>query len=279
MHFTTDWNFVSSLYPLIFVFWGLLVLTKNTLAKPFVSSSFGIFMAILVYGTSSNIFGFFDDEFSFTYTERNNRQYYTAPYDSSVAYGYFELNTGATAFTINDNTDSLIWALAYGKYSEYTLSTSSSDSLVKIDLSNDNDSHDFKFGKGEGNSLRISLNSKPIWDMTLDYGAAKGEIDLSDFKVRNLSVHTGATSTLITLGDKHTRTEVNIEMGVSSFKLKIPKNSGIKIYNDLGLSSKNFSQFTKIDKDTYVSNNFEDAKNKVFIDISGALSNFKIIRY
>ncbi len=279
MHFTYDWDFVSSLYPLILVFWGLLVLTKNTIVKPIVSASFGVFVALLVYGTASNIFGFFEDEFSITYTDKHNKQNYTASYDSSVTYGYFELNTGATSFTINDNTDSLIWALAYGKYNEYTLSTSTVDSLVKVDLSNDNDSHDFKFGKGEGNSLRVSLNKKPIWDMRLDYGAAKGELDLSDFKVRNLSVHTGATSTVITLGDKHERTEVNIEMGVSSFKLKIPKSSGIKIYSDLGLSSKNFGQFNKIDKDTYVSSNFEDATNKVFIDISGALSKFKIERY
>mgnify|MGYP000900401430 FL=1 len=280
MHFTMDWDFTSSLSPLILVFWGLLVLTKNTIAKPVVSATFGVFMAVLIYGTASNIFGFFEDEFSLNYNDRKfGKQEYVASYTADAAYGYFELSTGATAFSVNSNTDSLIHALAYGKYNEYTLTTSFADSLVKIDLSNDNDSHSFRFGKGEKNSLRISLNSKPIWDMCLDYGAAKGEINLSQFKVRNLAVHTGATSTVITLGDKYQRTEVNIEMGVSSFKLKIPKESGIKIYSDLGLSSKNFGQFTKLDKDTYISSNFEDATNKVFIDISGALSNFKIERY
>jgi hypothetical protein len=279
MHFTTEWDFVFSLYPLILVFWGLLIITKNTIVKPFISAGFGAFIAILVYGTASNIFGFFEDEFSFTYTDSNPKQIYYQAYENDVAYGYFSLNTGATSFKIKNNTDSLISASAYGKYSDYTLTTSTVDSLVKVDFSNDNDYHNIKLGKNRSNSLSVNLNSNPIWDMNLNYGAAKANIDLSEFKIRNLNIHTGASSSTIILGDKFERTEVNIEMGVSSFKIKVPKSSGIKIYSDLGLSSKNFGQFNKIDKNTYVSSNFEESNNKVFIDISGALSNFKVERY
>lgn len=269
----TNWEFITSLYPIVLVFWGLLILTKNTIVKPIISVSFGIFLALLVYGTAANIFGFFDNEYN---TYSNNPTTYFVPNNQDIKYGYFELNTGATAFNINSSTDSLILANAYGNFLEYHLESNVSDSLAKIYFGNEE--NNFTLSSKHNNKVDISLNANPIWDINLNYGAAKGNIDLSKLKVQNLSIHTGATSTTITVGDNF-NTKINIDMGVSSILLKVPSSLGVKVYGSLDLSKKEFKDFKKIEDGSYINSNYDSSTNKLEIRANGALSKFKIVNY
>ncbi len=272
----TNWDFIPSLYPIVLVFWGLLVLTKNTIVKPIISASFGAFLALLIYGTAANLFGFFDNDFKFRYPD-SDQSSYSFPYNQDIKYSYFELNTGATAFEINSNTDSLIMATAYGNFLDYSLTTNITDSLAKVYFSNNGDNN-ITFGKKHHNKVTISLNANPIWDINLNYGAAKGNIDLSNLKIQNLSVHTGATSTTIKLGDNF-NTKLNIDMGVSSITIKVPSTLGVKVYGSLDLSKKEFKDFKKIDDGSYINSTYDTSKNKLEIRANGALSKFKIVNY
>jgi hypothetical protein len=59
----------------------------------------------------------------------------------------------------------------------------------------------------------------------------------------------------------------------------VPKDAACSIEANTGLSSNKFDGFTKKDDNTYETEGFMLAKNKIIIHISGALADFKVNRY
>ena len=74
-------------------------------------------------------------------------------------------------------------------------------------------------------------------------------------------------------------TTVSAETGASKVKISIPKNVACQIKVDSGLSSNDFDGFTKRDENTYQTDNFDDARNKLVINLEGGLSKFEVKRY
>ena len=123
------------------------------------------------------------------------------------------------------------------------------------------------------------MNKTPLWNIKLELGAAKANLDFSEYKVKNFSFHTGATSTKLKFGDKTEMIKVHIEMGAAALKIYIPDNSGCEIKNDMILISKDFEGFSKIGKGHYISDNYDSTVNKIFIEFDGGISSLKILRY
>ena len=44
----------------------------------------------------------------------------------------------------------------------------------------------FRFGKDYQNKVDISLNTKPVWDMNFDVGAASMDFDLTPFQSKKM---------------------------------------------------------------------------------------------
>ncbi|MCW8806464.1 MAG: hypothetical protein OQK56_08400, partial [Ignavibacteriaceae bacterium] len=125
----------------------------------------------------------------------------------------------------------------------------------------------------------IALNSKPVWDMNFDVGAASMEFDLSEFKTRNVDVDMGAASINIRLGNLYSETKLSVDAGASDINIFVPKESGCKIVTDGALSSKHFTDFEKINSDKFKTENFDEAVNKIFIDIDCGVSSISVDRY
>ncbi len=109
--------------------------------------------------------------------------------------------------------------------------------------------------------------------LNLDYGAAQAVIDLSGLKVDRLDINGGATNTKIRFGNYST--QAYIDLGVSNLEIEIPEAVGAKIELDEGISSVKIKGLTKKD-DFYVTENYETAKNKIFIDIDTGVLNIDV---
>ncbi|HEY0244107.1 MAG TPA: hypothetical protein VGC01_00965, partial [Mucilaginibacter sp.] len=66
---------------------------------------------------------------------------------------------------------------------------------------------------------------------------------------------------------------------VSEVNISIPQNAACRIKTDSGLSSNQFDGFNKKDDDDYETAGFANAKNKMYINISGGISDIKVKRY
>ncbi len=270
-----SFDFVWDVWPLIFIFWGAHIIFRNSIVRVIVNTLFGIFLALLVFGFFFNTFiscGWNSD------ANEKFTHYYSEDYNKNVQFANLEINTGAGTLKIEKTTDKLIEGRTSGSLAQYDFDVNQTDNTVYAQF--DFHQKNFKLFKDKlRNNLEISLNPNPVWNIEFNLGASKGKFDLSDYKIRNVRLRTGASSTKIKLGDKLDSTDVDVEMGTASFTLEIPQSSGCIIEGDMVLMSKKFEDFVKRGKGHYETEGFENAKNKIFVRIDGGVSSIKVKRY
>lgn len=271
----SSFDFVWNIWPLIFVFWGAVVIFRHTLVKPLISGAFGIFLAVMCFGIMENTF------FGFDFSQPDNShfsEYYNEDYDTSIKTARLEINSGAGTFIISGTTDKLIDGKAYGSLAEYDFHTNKDDGNADISFNLDKRNGNFFHGRFR-NHLEISMNVNPVWDLNFNIGASKSNFDLSNYKVKNLELHTGATSTRIKLGDRNDSTDVTVEMGAASLILEIPKTTGCSVSGDMVMMSKDFPGLSKKDSGLYETDNFDKSWKKIFVRVNGGVSSIRLIRY
>lgn len=272
-YINTSWRFVWDLWPLVLVFWGIFVLIKQSSFKPVVSVIFGIFMGIMIYGSFLNFTDFsFDD-----YDNGFKFDSYETEFSEDTETASLKLSAGAGQFLLERSTTSLVKVIARGDVTDYKLKSESTNKHADVVISSTR--HKFIPGKSIKNKLEITINQNPIWDFEFNLGASETKLDLSDFKVKRLEVNTGASDTFIKLGSGYDRTDINVDMGAAALKILIPENSGCEFYGSLVLSNRELDGFIKDSDKRYRTENFEDADNKIYIKVSGAVSEVKINRY
>ncbi|MCL2683003.1 MAG: PspC domain-containing protein [Bacteroidales bacterium] len=124
----------------------------------------------------------------------------------------------------------------------------------------------------------FALNENPIWDLKFDIGAASVDLDLSAFKVKGVEINSGAANIVLTIGERHPETQIDISTGASSIKVRIPKNADCRVISSSFLMSKTMDGFVK-SGNTYRTENFGSATQTITIKIDGAVGSFEIIRY
>jgi hypothetical protein len=191
------------------------------------------------------------------------------------------ISGGATTYTLNDTTNQLFKAETKEFYGKYEFTNDLVDSVYVLSLrmkSNHQDWH-FDSDDNKSNTADIKLNPNPIWDINVETGATKVNFDLSKFKIKSVTLKGGAASFDVKLGMPLATTNVEIATGMSESTINVPKDAACSIEANTGLSSNKFDGFTKKDDNTYETEGFSSAKNKIIIHISGALADFKVNRY
>lgn len=89
----------------------------------------------------------------------------------------------------------------------------------------------------------------------------------------------GAASLKLKLGDRAEETRLTLDAGASSIDINVPEDAGCEIKTDVSLSSKHFDGFKTIDSDLFRTDNFENAKKKIYISIESGVSSIKVNRY
>lgn len=208
---------------------------------------------------------------------RSNSQQLFLPYtaDSLTKRTVLKISGGGTSFELKGHTDSLISADVNTRRNVFLLIKNVKDSLTTLNLKMN--------GKGDwntgGNSVDLMLNTNPIWEVQMNMGAGEANFDLSEYKLRKFNFDGGAAALDIKLGSLLPVTDVNVKTGIADVKINIPTGSGCRIKAKTGLSSKEFTGFTKLENNIYETPNFKTSTNKIFINFDGGLSSFEVNRY
>jgi len=272
-----NWSFAWDLWPLILIFWGLAIITKNSKATPFISGGFGLIIAVIVFGMFSNIFDNISSD-DLVWSDSRSSNSFSEEWNKSIQIAHLEMQAGGGKFFINDKTEKLIEGKAKGLFANSTFSVDTSGEIANIYYeSSDNDIKIFP-KKDLINYLNVKLNENPVWDIDLELGAAKLNFDLTKFKVASLNLESGATSSTFKFGSLQKEVKVTIEMGAAKLKILVPEKFGCKVTGDMVLVAKNLHGFNKTEN-FYITDNYEKAEGKIDININSGVSSVSIERY
>ena len=272
-----DWNFIWELYPLILVFWGLMLVVSGKVLKALVAILFGIIFSVLAYGTFMNIVD--DNPFNAHFEDESFEQdFFYESFDNSIKSAHLNFEGGAGKIFINGTTNELVEANYTGSKNIYDIykKVENGKAYVEIDskikkikLLND----DFQ------NDLELSLSASPIWNLDFKLGAAKADFDLSGNRVEKLSISAGVSSITLKVGDKQNILRIETESGMTKFKILVPRDSGVKLIRSGVLNSKSLNDFVKRNDGMYYSGNYDYSDNKIFIKLNGMFTQLRIEKY
>jgi len=130
---------------------------------------------------------------------------------------------------------------------------------------------------GESLDWDIRLNRDIPLSLKIDSGASASILDLSDLKVTDLDIDTGASSTELTLPANAGNTHVDIDTGASSLKVNIPSGVAASIRVKSGIASVNVNpRFSRLDGGLYQSTDYSTAANRVDMTINAGVGSIEV---
>ena len=124
----------------------------------------------------------------------------------------------------------------------------------------------------------VGLTDAVPLKLALDGGAASANVDLSDLKVTDLRVKTGASSTVIRLPRAAGMTMVRINAGAASVKLVVPEGVAARVHSSMAIGSNDINrQRFPLSGSAYVSLDYATAPNKIDIQFEGGVGSLAVV--
>jgi hypothetical protein len=225
-----------------------------------------------------------DHDYHNEHSNRNGEKaingFYKYDMEDFIQKANFHLEGGAGSFTLNGNTQRLFEANTkssiVGFLSNTSINKLDNSATVNLKMEDGN----VKIKNGEiSNEAKIQLNEKPVWNIDLGIGAGKGNFDFSNYKVEKLKVSTGVADMDIKMGDKLATSNLDIEAGVASITIEVPKSVGCEMHMDGALNAKSMDDLDKVSNGLYRSPGYDSAAKKIIIHFEGGLTSINIKRY
>jgi hypothetical protein len=204
---------------------------------------------------------------------------FSEPFAATTQRAELNIKGGATSYSLKDTTANLFVANVSQNSGAYTLEKTTRDSMEVVTFKMKGGNRKWHMDDMDANEANLRINSIPVWDINLEMGAGEADFDLSTFKIENLKLKGGAASFKIKLPEPQNVTNMNVETGVAEVDIQIPSSAGCRIKVDTGLSSRDFSGFTKQSDGSYTTSNYNTSAKKIIINLKGGLSDFNVSRY
>lgn len=129
------------------------------------------------------------------------------------------------------------------------------------------------------NDLDVQLTRQLPVDLRVKVGASDLDADVSEVMLERLVVDLGASSGVVKLGDRVDSMNVTVKAGASSLTIKVPKDSGVSVSLDKGVSSQALDGLQDKGNGLYETDGFESASKKITIQGDIGATSFTLERY
>ena len=256
-----------------YLFWGsvLIVLAGLLLLKQMgviVGDIFGYFWPLLIIAFGAwLIVGFFAGN------KPVEGEKVSIPHEEATS-AYVKLDHGAGRLTMHSGAGSgEILNGTFGNGLSYKSHMEGDRLEVKLRTSQ----QAWAWWPGESLDWDIRLNSDIPLSLKIDSGASVSILDLSDLKVTDLDINTGASSTELTLPANAGHTHVDIDTGASSLKVSIPPAVAASLRIKSGIASVNInSRFPRLESGLYQSGDYSTATNRVDMTIDAGVGSIEV---
>lgn len=275
------WHSAWKFWPAVLVLIGVSILVKNQIGKAIVAGLAALVLALTIYASISATTNLFDDDFEIHFgdgTAAFDTTYFAQEYSDSIKTAKLQFSGGAGGFKMLMPTDKLVDFKTEGLKNNYRLNRNDFGTHTDLDFEMKGNTVNLKT-KGYKNSVEMSLNANPEWELFFDVGASTLNLDLTPYKVSKLDIDMGAAALNVKFGDLSDVTRLKIDAGASDMDILIPDSVGCEINSDDALSSKNYEGFKKVNHNIYRTENFDSSTKKIFIEIDCGVSSIDVKRY
>ncbi len=276
-------------WPLLLIVWGITFFKLPNFLKASLSFVSGVFLGILLtsflnYNIIKNV------EYKITKSFGDRSVILDSEIDSSSVNNFkidynqdfetadFKLNAGSGVFKFTEISDKLIEIETNDNNPKFKSDVvDSSKVYIKYDY-DDFKNTDIK----SGSFYRVKMHPNPVWNLKLDIGSPKLEMDLTSLKVRNLLIDAGAADISVKLGEFYEETFVDLDLGVSNVHILVPESSAVTINSSSAISSydyKNFDNLTELSENKHRTDNWDTAEKRINIKIDSGISKVTIETY
>jgi hypothetical protein len=303
--FHINWHEISRLWPLLLIYLGLVALLGKTSNSATVITIVLLCIAIptvLVRSCQEKVGTAFDkngihidmdddddsdddndddndsDDNDGDTSFKGSEQKLNSPMNAAIKSATFNFSGGAAEFEISGTSKDLVEAEAKLDFGNISLKKTGDSTNPDLDFALRGKKNNINIGDDNDNKINLKLNASVLWDMKFEFGAGKADFDLSEYKVKNLSIKTGLTETDVKLGDKVDNLDVKIESGLTSIEFQVPESVGCRIDIDGGLNEKDFDGFIQ-KNGHWETPNFDKATKKINLNFNGGLQSLKVRRY
>ena len=124
---------------------------------------------------------------------------------------------------------------------------------------------------------QIHLNPTVSSDIIAHSGGGNVKLNLAGMTVARVSAATGGGNVDVVLPDKAANLSVTAQTGAGNVVVRVPSGMAARIHAATGMGKVIVDpQFSKIDKNTYQSSNFENASNRVEITLNSGAGNVSV---
>lgn len=174
-------------------------------------------------------------------------------------------------------SDVPIEAVLRRNFATLAVDSRSDGTTQKVDVSVDG--HRMWWGGGFRNDLDVQLaRNLPVY-LKIETGASDLDADLSQVMLERLNIDLGANSSVVTLGNLVDLVDVQLNSGASSVTLRVPKDSGVSVKLNKGVSSQNLDGLQDKGDGLYETVGFETASKKINIRGGIGATSFTLERY
>jgi hypothetical protein len=130
----------------------------------------------------------------------------------------------------------------------------------------------------EGLKWQMRFNERVEYRFRLKTGAGDHHFDFRNLDVSEISLETGASSTMMVLSALSAFTTVDINAGAASVEISVPDGVAAEINLRSGLSGNSVDthRFPPAGSGLYRSENYETAERRARINISGGVGSFTV---
>ena len=128
------------------------------------------------------------------------------------------------------------------------------------------------------NTLDLNLSRDLPVDLSIDAGASKLTLDLTQMTAENVNISSGASSINLDFGDRAISAAAVINAGASNIRIRVPQALGVRATVQGGLVSKSFPGFADLGNSVYETDQYASSTHKLQIIFSGGVSSITVER-
>ena len=205
-----------------------------------------------------------------------SEQFLEESYDSTITKGRLQLDAMIGNFTLSETTYNLAEMSREGDAGPYKMYVNSNNGGCYVDIEPSGEI--VRFGD-RNNDVDLKLNQNVCWTVIANVGAAKLDLDLKNFNVKEVEVNGGACEIDLSISDKADFVEVYVNTGASSISFHLPKNCGCELITKTAFTGRSFSALERIGKRKYLSPNYDQKEKKIKIILKAAISDLSVDFY
>lgn len=271
--FALNWGVV---WPILIIFLGLSLLSARGVWSVVLGIVVTLLVLALVLGDTFHVTTTKESRtfnWGFSTEKDAQSQDIKVAKESGANSAAVNVKMGAGTLNVAGGSSDLVSGTLRSSFMDLKTESKLTDSKQTVTLTGQGTSR--VFGR-QLNTMDLKLNNDLPLSTTIDTGAIDMNLDMSDIKLENLDLNTGASSLDLKLGDKVDTSNVSIDAGASSVSISLPKTVGVRLTVSSGLSSRSLDDFKKVSEKSYESNNYDSVTKKIDITLSLGASSLDV---